>query len=123
MLAQSEKQRQEQVGHPMQSAIETASAQHVRNVTMFTQILSRQTEVPFEIQHCNDGGRHYIRIRRLTLSIFRMLQRFQHVITQTKTTAICVSVSFSFTVVVGIHQRYRKLMDFPFPATLGSDLG
>lgn len=31
-------------------------------------------------------------------------------------------MGFSFTVVVGIPQLYRKLMDFSIPATLGSNL-
>src|ERR671912_1150687 len=68
----------------MQPAVETAPAHHVWNVTMFTQILARQTEVPFEIQHRNDGGRHYFGIRHLTLLIFIMLQAFQQIITQAK---------------------------------------
>src|SRR5215211_3821228 len=68
----------------MQPAIETTAAQHVRNIPIFIQVLTSQTKIPFEIQHRNDGCRYDFGIRHLALRIFRMMQRFEHVIAQTK---------------------------------------
>ena len=107
----------------MESAIETAATHHVWNVTMFTQILARQTEIPLEVQHRHDGGGHHFGIRHLTLAIFMVLQGFEHIITQAKYDYNLRVHEFFLYVEVGIPQLYRKLMDFPIPTALSSNLG
>jgi hypothetical protein len=123
VFSQLQKQRQEQLGHPMQSAIETAAAHPVRNVTMFTQILTGQTKISFERQHRHNGGRHDFSVRDLALLIFSVAQGFQHIITQTKNDYNLGVHEFLLYVEVEIPQLYRKLMDFSIPATLGGNLG
>src|SRR5215207_2893616 len=92
----------------MQSAIEPATAQHIWNIPMFTQILTGQTKVPFEVQHRHNGGRHDLGIRHLALGIFMMLQGFEHVITQTKNDYNLGVHEFLLYVEVGIPQLYSK---------------
>jgi len=107
----------------MQSAIETAAAQPVWNVTMFTHLLARKTKIASKVQHGDNGGRHHFCIRHLTLSIFPVVQGLEHIITQTKNDYNLSVHEFFLYVEVGIPQLYRKLMDFSFPATLGGNLG
>ena len=71
---------------------------------MLRQILTGKAKIPFEIQHRHDRCGHYFGVRHLALGIFMMAQGFEHVITQAKKTTIWVSMSFSFTLVVGIPQ-------------------
>jgi len=123
MPPQTGKQREEQLGNPVQSAVETAAAQHVWNVTMLTQILTGQTKIASEIQHRHDRGSHYLGIRHLALLIFIVVQGFQHIITQAKNDYNLRVHEFLLTLKSGYLNCNRKLMDFPIPATLGGNLG
>jgi hypothetical protein len=68
----------------VQPTVEPTSAEHIWNIALFTQIATRQREIAFEMQHGNDGGGHDFCIAHLSLAIFPMMERLEHVITKAK---------------------------------------
>jgi hypothetical protein len=83
-LTQQAEQGLEQICDPMQPTIETALAQHFRNIAIFLQVLQRLLEVPAKVQRSHNRRRHHFGIPNLALWVFLMMQCFQHIVTKTK---------------------------------------
>jgi hypothetical protein len=68
----------------MQTSIETALAQHVRNVTFRLQQFAGKLEVPTMILSSHESSGHNFSIAHLALLIFMMVKGFEHIVAQAK---------------------------------------
>jgi hypothetical protein len=69
-----------------------------------------------------DGGGPHFRVAHLTLAVFVMMQRFEHVCTEAKH-YYNLGIHEILPLVVGILQLYLNLMDFCQFSSQGSNLG
>ena len=83
-FTQQAEQHQEQIGYSMIPPIETTFSQHLGNIAVFPHVCSGFLHIPAKVQRCDDGSRHHFSIADLALGVFKMMERFQQIVTKAK---------------------------------------
>ena len=123
-FSQQTEQGQEQIGNAVQTAIEAALFQDLRNVPIFLQVDTCLLNISTKMQCRCDGSGHHFGIAHLALSVFVMMKSFQHIVTKAincYNLGVHAILRFGFGLVPINFTRFR--MDFLVISPLGGYLG